>query len=192
MKKSSTFFAAILIIAALCSVFVAPAIHAADTSSDPLVTLSYIEEVLAPRLKSELTTYINNNLALTPSTDENDKEPIGDVTNDQPAESTEADNSTAEANAAQGYTVVHMTKGQVLYALSPTEIILRSGKANAISAFMDQGICDMTTGNELYNDDPLTRYHYCLIPRGDDGRGVIAVSDEIYIMVRGEYEIREQ
>ena len=177
MKKTSTVFAALLIVAAICASVIAPATFAADTSNDPLVTLSYIEEVLAPRLKDELTLYIQNNYPSNSSSSASD----GTVSPD----------AEAPPAAYDGYTVVHMTQGQVLYALTPTEIILRSGKANAVSAFMDQGVCDMTVGGELYHDDPLVRYHYCLIPRGDDGRGIVAVSDEIYIMVRGEYEIRE-
>jgi len=198
MKKSSTFFAAVLVIAAIFSVIISPAIHAADTSSDPLVTLSYIEEVLAPRLKSELTTYINNNFVSSPFVNSgSETAPENDGSDDplvpeEPGTEPTPDNPESPVLIPQGYTVVHMTKGQTLYALSPTEVILRSGQANAMSAFIDQGICDMTTGSELYNDDPLTRYHYCLIPRGDDGRGVVAISDEIYIMVRGAYEIREQ
>ena len=188
MKKSSAFLAAIIVLAAICSVIIAPVTYAADTSGDPLVTLSYIEEVLAPRLKNELTTYINTNFTAAPSSGNDSEYP------EENEDGTEKENTnvTLTPIPSQGYEVVHMTVDQVLYALSPTEIILRSGKANAVSAFIDQGICDMTDGTELYNDDPLVRYHYCLIPRGDDGRGVIAVSDEIYIMVRGEYEIREQ
>ncbi len=165
MKKIHALLAAGLItVSAVTSALIS--VGAADTASDPLVTMSYIEEVLAPRLKSELTTYIQNNYSS--------------------ASSVEGDTAV---NA--GYNVVQLKKGQVLYALSPTEVILRSGKANAVSAFPDQGINDMTDGAELYNGDELPRYHYCLIPRGDDGRGVVAITDEIYIMVRGDFEIRE-
>ena len=194
MKKRSVLFTATILVAVICSAIISPAIHAADTSSDPLVTLSYIEEVLAPKLKEELVTYINNNFVSAPSANvtPGDSSLPEDGENEDGAQTPDSGNeSTATTLVPQGFTVVHMTKDQVLYPLSPTEIILRSGQANTISAFMDQGICDMTDGIELYNDDPLPRYHYCLIPRGDDGRGVIAVSDEIYIMVRGAYEIRE-
>lgn len=165
MNKLHALLAAGLITASAVTATLVP-VGAADTSSDPLVTMSYVEEVLAPRLKSELTTYIQNNFRATVS-----------------------DGETSSVSA--GYSIVQLTKGQTLYALSPTEVILRSGKAAAVSAFMDQGVNDMTDGSELYNGDELPRYHYCLIPRGDDGRGVVAVSDEIYIMVRGDFEIRE-
>ena len=170
MKKISVILSAILLAsAAIIATF--GFASATDTSNDPLVTLSYIEDVLAPRLKSELTTFIQNNFQSA---------------NNQ---ITTEDGEIVAVDT--GYTIVHLTQDQKLFALSPTEIILRSGKASVISPFMDQGVCDMTNGGELYNEDELPRYHYCLIPRGDDGRGIVAVTDEIYIMVRGEFEIRE-
>ncbi|MBQ9940934.1 MAG: hypothetical protein IJO74_05300 [Clostridia bacterium] len=178
MKKIHLIFAVIVIFSAICASVVSST-YAADTSNDPLVTLSYVEEVLAPRLKDELVLYIQKNYVSS------------QVPDDTANQDTPTDNNQPLVPKSDVYEVVHLTKGQVLYALSPTELILRSGKANAVSAFMDQGVCDMTDGGELLNDEPLVRYHYCLIPRGDDGRGIIAVSDEIYIMVRGEYEIRE-
>ena len=48
----------------------------------------------------------------------------------------------------------------------------------------------MTDASEIYNGYSLTKNHLCLIPRGD-GRGVVATSDSVYIMVRGDYTIVE-
>ncbi|MBE6689138.1 MAG: hypothetical protein E7588_07685 [Ruminococcaceae bacterium] len=171
MKKLS--LTATVIIITVCAVVAGLfSAMATDTSNDPLVTMSYVEEVLAPRLKTELTTYIQNNFSSSAGA---------------------SSGTNGEATVINsGYTVVNMKLNQVLYPLSPTEIILRSGKAVVVSPFMDQGINDLTAGIELYNNDELPRYHYCLIPRGDDGRIVVATTDEIYIMVRGEFEIREQ
>lgn len=168
MKKISIVLLSVFLVA-LFSIVIFTFASATD-ATDPLVTMSYIEDVLAPRLKSELITYIRNNFSSTPSQD-----------------------GTPQVNVPDSntYKVVHLTKGQSLFALSPTEIILRAGTAKVISPFMDQGVCDMTSGGELLDGNELIRYHYCLIPRGDDGRGIAAVSDEIYIMVRGEFEIRE-
>lgn len=89
------------------------------------------------------------------------------------------------------YEVVHLTKGQKLMAKSAVEIIHRAGICRAISPFSDQGLADMTASVELYNGDELTKNNYCLIPRGNDGRGIIVDSDEVYIMIRGEYTIEE-
>ncbi|MBE6551831.1 MAG: hypothetical protein E7665_06830 [Ruminococcaceae bacterium] len=89
------------------------------------------------------------------------------------------------------YEVVHLTKGQKLMAKSAVEIIHRAGLCHAISPFSDQGLADMTASVELYNGDALTKNNYCLIPRGNDGRGIEVDSDEVYIMIRGEYTIEE-
>lgn len=169
MKKTSVILASI--IAAACVTAGFTMANATDTSSDPLVTISYVEEVLEPRLKNELTTYIQENFHSQSNnvTDENGENIVINT----------------------GYSIVNLKKGQILYPISSTEIVLRSGTADVVSSYMDQGINDMTEGIELYNGDALPRYHYCLIPRGDDGRTIVATSDEIYIMVRGEFEIRE-
>lgn len=184
-KVKLSLLAMLLICCAAASAFAG--VNAADTSSDPLVTMSYIEQVLAPRIKNELINYIDKTYAPPKLPEDTGVEVPGDNTTEPPI-----DNTTPPVdNVAQGYVVVNMKQGQKLLAKSPAEIILRSGKAIAITPFADQGVCDMTDGSELYNHEELPRYHYCLIPRGDDGRGIVAITDEIYIMVRGEFEISE-
>ena len=169
-KTLLVIFSCVLVLSAAISAF--SGVIAADTSTDPLITMSYVEEVLVPRLKSELMTYIEKNFSFFTGPD---------VPSD----------SYPEVSANANYTVINMKKGQVLLAKSSSEIILRSGIATAVTPFVDQGLSDMTAGAELMNGDSIPKNHYCLIPRGDDGRGLVAVSDEIYIMVRGEFEISE-
>ncbi len=89
------------------------------------------------------------------------------------------------------YEVVYLTKGQKLMAKTAVEIIHRAGVCHAVSPFSDQGLADMTASVELYDGDVLTKNNYCLIPRGNDGRGIVVDSDEVYIMIRGEYTIEE-
>ncbi len=180
-KIKLSLLAMLLISCAAASAFTG--VNAADTSSDPLVTMSYIEQVLAPRIKNELINYIDNTYAPPKAPDNTGNDNITEPPIDSATPPVD--------NVAQGYVVVNMKQGQKLLAKSPAEIILRSGKAIAITPFADQGVCDMTDGSELYNHEELPRYHYCLIPRGDDGRGIVAITDEIYIMVRGEFEISE-
>ena len=73
------------------------------------------------------------------------------------------------------YSVVFLSKGQKLMATgketSSLEVILRAGSVVTISPFDDQGIADLTSSKELYNNDPLVKNNYCIIPRGSDGRG---------------------
>ena len=62
-----------------------------------------------------------------------------------------------------------------------------AGNASCIAPDPSQGIADFT-GLEIYDGQPLTLNHMCLIPRGD-GRGIVAQSESVFVMVRGEYTI---
>ena len=185
MKKKITIGAVTLIF----SVLLAGAVLTAGASdSDPLVTLSYINETVIPKITEDVKNAV---LAILDEkeTQEVPAEPEAPAEPETPAV-TEVDLSTVK------YNVIHLTKGQKLFAngsnTESTEIILRAGEVNCISPFNDQGIADLTVSKELYNDDPLVKNNYCLIPRGSDGRGIYAVSSDAYILVRGEYEIVQE
>ncbi len=94
-----------------------------------------------------------------------------------------------QVNGADGsYTVVYLTRGQRLMPTDSAELVIRSGKVNAISPFTTQGLSDMTAGAELYDGQQVAVNHQVIVPRGD-GRGIIVVSDKSYVMVRGPYTI---
>lgn len=180
MKKKITIGAVTIIFAVLLTGAVLT-VGAAD--SDPLVTLSYINETVIPKITEDVKNAV---LAII---DERESEPEVPTEPEAP-EVTEVDLSSVK------YNVIYLTKGQKLFAkgtnTESTEIILRAGEVNCISPFGDQGIADLTASKELYNDDPLVKNNYCLIPRGSDGRGIYAVSSDAYILVRGEYEIVQE
>lgn len=85
--------------------------------------------------------------------------------------------------------IVELSKGEKLIATAGTEIILRGGRATAYGVEMDRGITDVTEGKDIDNEiDLLSANHLLLVPR-DDGRGVYAVTDSIF-MIKGSYLIR--
>ena len=171
--------------------------------TDPLVTLSYINETVIPKIKEEVTASVLAKIDEREAQKSEGKEteapeegePVTPPEGTAPADP-EAPEVKDEAPSSLKYTVVYMTKGQKLFAkgdiTESTEVILRSGEVTCISPFSDQGIADMTDSKEIYNGESLTKNHYCLIPRGNDGRGICAVSGDAYILVRGEYEIVQE
>ena len=88
------------------------------------------------------------------------------------------------------YEVVELGLGDALYAVSACDIMLRAGQATCIAPDPTQGISNYTVGAEIYNGEYLTKNHMCLIPRGD-GRGVLAQSESVFFMVKGDYTIVE-
>lgn len=82
---------------------------------------------------------------------------------------------------------IKVLAGESLIGKAGTEIILRSGKA--VSIVTDSGgLPDVTAGVDIGKDKSIPRNHLLIMPR-DDGRGVY-VTEDAYLMVRGEYIVR--
>jgi hypothetical protein len=92
-----------------------------------------------------------------------------------------------QGSQANKLEVVEILSGQSIIGESGTELILRGGKAK-IAAGELGGLSDVTSGTDLGMDGSVPPNHLLIIPR-DDGRGVYAITDAIFL-VRGAYEIR--
>lgn len=131
------------------------------TGSDPLVSLSYLEKRI-----EQLRDYIDERIL-----EIEDKEEVQPDT----------------------FQVVEISAGQSIIGKGGTEIILRggtekgAGKATVIASGND-GLSDITEGKDLKNGEEVPLNHLLIVPR-DDGRGVYAVTDSVYL-VKGDYEIR--
>ncbi len=176
-KIALVFTSIVLTVIISCLVISTSADYSA--TNDPLITLSYLNETIIPQLEKEIT---ENVLANLKSEDGATVEP------EKPDTTTPSVDLTGLK-----YTVVHLTKGQKLFAngenTESLELVLRAGEAESVSPFADQGVADLTASTQLYNGDALVKNNYCIIPRGQDGRGILITSDEAYILVRGVYEI---
>ncbi len=179
-RKSLKIIATVLAITAALGVTVAAAY---DSSEDPLITWSYLNEVFLPEIMSDIEDKISDleykidNLEI-PDYREDYEEDTDPVETTPPV--------IMEAPAQ--YEVVELSAGDALYAVSACDIMLRAGSAYCIAPDERQGISDYTDGVEIYNGMALTKNHMCLIPRGD-GRGIMANSESVFIMVRGDYTI---
>ncbi|NMA65130.1 MAG: hypothetical protein GX957_02675 [Clostridiaceae bacterium] len=89
------------------------------------------------------------------------------------------------------FEVIELEAGQTLIAGASSEIILRAGKATAISGEHGDGLSDITTGGgkNLFTGDDIPNDHLLLVSR-DDGRGLTAVSQKVYLLFKGTYEIK--
>ncbi len=165
MKKKIGIIALVTLVAVIAAVTIY-AVSGYDNENDPLVSLSYIEKILMPKVNTEITNLKNEIAALK---------------------------TAGSSDGASGYEVIKLTKGQTLLAKTALDIVVRSGDVVAVSPFtgeIKQGLNDYTTGAELLNGDVVPVNHYILVPRGDDGRGVQVVSNnDTYLVVRGGYEI---
>lgn len=196
MKKITKILACIILSVALA--FTAICVYASTYSSedDPLISLSYVNEVLLPQVKQMIYDVLGG-------------EDIGDVVVTSPVE--EPEETTTEpkeepevpaevfpegtVNAGSRFVIVNLTEGQTLYAsVYSCEAIVRSGSTKVVSPYTvkweEQGVSDITDGKELYNEAEVPANHTILIPR-DDGRGITANAGGAWVMVRGDYIIKD-
>ena len=133
------------------------------SSNDPLVTKSYVDSLFSS-LKNE--------------EDEKDN-----------------DKNKEEVTQSAGniFEVIELDEGQTLLGHAGCEMILRSGKATVNSYISEEGIenglQDITDGIDLKNGENVPLNHLILIPRTDT-RGMTTITDEVFVMVRGSYEIK--
>jgi hypothetical protein len=83
--------------------------------------------------------------------------------------------------------IITLRAGEAVYASEGSEIILRAGELAVITEGVG-GISDLTAGVDLLDGALIQTNHLMLVPR-DDGRGVIALTDAIFLL-RGEIRFR--
>ncbi len=172
---------AAVIMAILCALSVV-VIAAYDSSEDPLVSLSYLNDIFKYEILSIVDQRIDNAKVDIKA------ELQGTVPQDTSGSETGPADTGSQQAAYYGYEVLELHDGDEVYAITPCDIMLRAGSALCIAPNPTQGISDYTDGVELYNGMSFTKNHMCLIPRGD-GRGLRATSESVFIEIRGEYTV---
>ena len=92
--------------------------------------------------------------------------------------------STSQGEA---FVPVKVVLGEKVIGGEGAEIILRSGNAVSYTSGED-GIIDVTSGQEFYNNSNLEKNHLLIVPR-DDGRGALITSEEAWFIIKGDYTI---
>ena len=123
----------------------------AGSESDPLVTLSYLNETVLPKLKQDV---------------------------EASAETRQAELTTQfNQIAAQGgggtsasYTVVTLNPGQRMNLDLGAEVMLRVGSA-AAGAAVNPALVDVTTGGNLNSGEGLVQNHLYMATMGQHGKG---------------------
>ncbi len=203
-QKNWKAITSVLLLAALVTAgFIAIAAEY-GTSDDPLVSLSYINNVLAPEISSKVDEIIAEktsslggeldskiaafNTELDGKIAEYASRGTDAIVNDAFVASVAdkvASKVTSQGSGSSTFSLVKLNAGQTLTAKIGCEILLRIGTATCVSSG-SPGLIDMSTGGELQGGGKLEKNHLYLCTI--DGRGVKATSN-ITIMVRGPYSI---
>ncbi len=152
---------AILIVSAILSTVMAYA--APGDNNDPLVTLSYITDVLMPELESQISKKVTNEV----------KSAISNA-------------DLGSASSSDGFALVNIKSDYSIIGDEGTELVVRSG-IGKIVATAQGGVADLTAGVDLASGTDVPLNHHLLIPRSDK-RGIKFSSDAI-VLVKGTYSV---
>ncbi len=192
--------AALAVTISLCP-FIFAADSDYDSSTDPLISYSYLEERLSElqeeieSLQSEILSVDNSSLEARLTELESRISDIESEISELAAQLAEIDSGSSSGGSSSSgsdFVEVQFTKGDIIYATGGAlELVLRSGSAVVVSSSSTLGICDMSLGIDIMNGGLVVYNHLLLIPKGDDERGIKITSNTASIMLRGSYYVVE-
>ena len=215
-KKWMAIVGTVLLVALLATGFYA---IAADygSNADPLVSLSYINDVLTPALQKEMDTaiaaksvefekiladkiaaYEKDDGALVRLMENNYKTLLEDPAfmdelATAVAKKVQASTpSTPSTGSAATFTQVTIPKGKTMYLSLGCEVLLRLGTGTCVATGVP-GLIDMTNASVLPSGSNLAANHLYLVSVQTDNstkRGIAANSGDVTVMVLGSYTIQ--
>jgi len=141
---------------------------------DPLVTLSYLEQVF----QGYITDLLQKDL----------EEKTGTLRADLEERIAALEEASREASilSASTFRLVELGDGQTLVGQRGTELLLRVGSAE-VTAQASPGLVDTTTAGTLDNGGSLEKNHLYMITVPDNG---IRARGSVKVIVRGDYEVK--
>lgn len=144
--------------------------------ADPLITLSYLTQVIKPELLSKVDEQVAaNEQALVSKVDA--------AISDYSKKMEEALGGTNGEEAV--YTVIELSKDELLCPVTGGEILLRAGSASVLAGSVPV-LHDATTGAAVGIGGTLQLNHLYVIPL--EG-AVISATTDCTLLVRGEYVV---
>ena len=174
MKKYRRIVPAALALALLCT---GAALAANGDKSDPLVTLSYLEQTALPGVVSQVETK-----AAQRQTE------LAKTLSDQIA-AYQQQSGTAGGNSgsAAGYTLITLTSGQTLSLDVGCEVLLRVGTATVRTNDSSAALVDISAGGTVNNGAALTKNHLYMSTIA--GRTLTPTSGTVKLLIRGGHKI---
>jgi hypothetical protein len=160
-----------VLLAVVCAVAAVTAVYAAasaGSSSDPLVTLSYLTDKFTPQMESRMDALVQEKA-------------------EKLTEQFDAAASGSAGTSSSVFQVVTLSKGKTLVGDVGCEVMLRVGSATC-SADGTTGLIDTTDGTTLAGGKSLVKNHLYMVTIST--RSVTATADTVKLLVRGPYTIQ--
>lgn len=157
------------------------------SEQDPIVTQSYVEQ------KSEqIKYYIDTLIEKVNSDAQAQAQEIAKLKaelelKDQEIAKLAEEVKNGGSGGSDRFEVVELGKNQLLIAGEGAEIIPRSGKFSAVYG-ENGGLSDITSAKDLKNGEAVVMNHMLIASRGD-GRGVKALADKSFLIIKGSYTV---
>lgn len=152
----------------------------AGTESDPLVTLSYLNEVFLPETLEQVDEKLEErDAALSDKLDAQIDRELGSLGS--------GGSGAVDVPRTDAFKVVTMSDGQVLYGEIGCEVMLRVGTASCVSP-SSPGLIDETDASTLESGKALVKNHLYMMTISD--RGVKTTAATTKLLVRGGYTVR--
>lgn len=185
MKKTPNAFArlvGLLLVSATVLTLTVAATGGAVTSSDPLVTLSYLNEKFLPQVLSDVDKK-------TASREKDLSSKLTEqVKNETKAFEQKYGTSTGSSGStASSFTVVTLSKGQTLSMGIGCEAMLRTGSGVCVAS-SNPGLVDETGGAAIAGGETLIKNHLYMATL--EGHGVQAGANSTKLLVRGSYSVQ--
>ncbi len=142
------------------------------SSSDPLISRSYLETIFTPKIMAQTETLLAQK-----------ETALSQRLNAQ----LEAYRAQTGGTGQATYRVVTLSKNQTLTGGVGLELLPRSGSVICV-ADSAPGLIDMTGGGTMPAGNVLAQNHLYVVTAGD--RGVQAITDSATVLVRGGYTVR--
>ena len=181
MKRKFKWLVAVLCVTALITVG-AVALAAVGDSGDPLVTLSYLNEIFAPSLRTQVDEAVRaNEESLKGELDAAIQDWDERLKSEDKGETNETEGPTSD------FQVITITKGQKIVGKIGCEFLLRVGPAVCRSSGTT-GLIDCTDASIISDGDSLVKNHLYMVTINT--RTVEATAATVKILVRGDYTIQ--
>lgn len=140
----------------------------AGSSADPLVTLSYLNDVFAPQVEEDMEAMVSEKA-------------------DELAQQFDQAISQVGSGGASVFSVVTLSDGQTLVGDVGCEVMLRIGSA-VCGSDGSTGLIDVTDGSTLSDGGDLVTNHLYMVTIST--RSVTATAGTTKLLVRGPYTIQ--
>lgn len=178
MKRKDKRILAALLAGILCLCGVAAA-AGSGTAADPLITLSYLNQTVAPDLLKQMNSTVDAKADELESA-------LNKAITEYSQKMEQALAGAGGGSNSASFTVVTLTSGQKLKLSLGAEVMLRIGSAICVAS-STPGLVDSTSGGTLNNGGSLVTNHLYLATI--EGRAVAAGSGTVKVLVRGGYTV---